>query len=235
VSAATSSQGSFDRRAFLSGLACAGASGAALTLTPKRGENRLLRTSLANLVPANIPPWHFGKSGDGVVVARPDETLPPEEYDQLVGRTYTTSRDDLPPVMLLVAYGSTQGSTLRLHRPETCYPAQGFRTSDVADTVLALGGRERIAARRLTETRDERVERILYWTRIGNEFPTSTLTEYSAILRSVLKGVVPDGVLVRISTILEDTSAADRAIDLFLNSLSAASRDEGQAVLFGHP
>src|SRR3546814_9693687 len=45
-------------------------------------------------------------------------------------------------VMLLMAYGSTQSDLLQLHRPETCYPAFGYRISRSAVASLDFGARD---------------------------------------------------------------------------------------------
>ena len=132
-------------------------------------------------------------------MARPEEAMPLESYDQLIARMYDAP--GLPKIMLLIAYGSTQGATLQLHRPETCYPAQGFILSDFSEPEFNFGSGHAIRSRRFTATLNERIERLVYWTRIANSFPLNTAGEYRAILGSVLKGLVPDGILVRISTI----------------------------------
>lgn len=203
---------------------------AAFALKPRREEHRLIKTKLRDLIPKKIGPWRYG-SADGVVVARPDEELPTEGYDQLVGRTYEAP--GRPMVMLLVAYGSTQGATLQLHRPETCYPAQGFGLSNFSEPDLGFASGRPVHARRFTAARDERIERLIYWTRIADSFPRNTAGEYRAILASVLSGVVPDGILVRLSTIMPDPVAADEALDQFANELIRATSPAGRQILLG--
>ncbi|RYX81296.1 EpsI family protein [bacterium] len=186
---------------------------------PRRAEHRLARVKMGDLIPVSVGPWRFANA-DGVVVAR--EEGPVDGYDQLVSRTYEA--EGLPSIMLLVAYGSTQGGSLQLHRPETCYPGQGFSLSEFSNIELEPSPLERIPARRFTATRDERVERLIYWTRISDAFPRNTAQEYRAILGSLLKGLVPDGVLVRLSSIGRDTPASDRALSLFFSSLIEAAQ-----------
>src|SRR3546814_18472236 len=69
-------------------------------------------------------------------------------------------------VMLLMAYGSTQSDLLQLHRPETCYPAFGYRISRSAVASLDFGARD-LPVRELIAVGPARTESILYWTRVG--------------------------------------------------------------------
>lgn len=227
---ATQPTTALSRRMVLIGLASGLTATSAYALRPRREEHRLITTKLQELIPKWVGPWRYG-SAEGVVVARPEEALPTEGYDQLIARTYEAA--GRLNIMLLVAYGSTQGATLQLHRPETCYPAQGFGLSDFSEPNLRFAPGLPVQARRFTATRDERVERMVYWTRIANRFPRNTAGEYRAILGSVLAGVVPDGILVRISTITSDTAAADAAIDHFTAELIRQMLPAGRQILLG--
>ena len=218
------------RRAALIGIASGLAATSAYALKPRREEHRLIKARLKDLIPMSVGPWRYGNA-EGLVVARPEEALPTQGYDQLVGRTYEAP--GRPKIMLLVAYGSTQGAALQLHRPETCYPGQGFGLSDFSEPDFQFAPGRPVHARRFTASRDERVERLIYWTRIANSFPRNTAGEYRAILASVLSGIVPDGILVRISTITPDIAAADKAIDKFAADLIRATSTAGQQILLG--
>ena len=198
---------------------------------PRRAEHGLAGVQLGELIPRTLGPWRF-VSRDGIVVARADEAQPADGYDQVLSRTYAAP--GLPAIMLLIAYGSTQGGSLQLHRPETCYPAQGFRLSNFAEPDLALGGPRPVAARRFTATRDERVERLVYWSRIADRFPRNTAGEYAAILASVLRGVIPEGVLVRASTIGTDIAASDAGLARFTTALAGSLAPAGRKILLGN-
>lgn len=215
------------QRSLVVGGALALTSATAFAAMPRRAEHRLAHQKLSKLVPTQIGPWRFATTA-GVVV--PSEEGPVDGYDQVVTRVYDAA--GLPSIMLLLAYGSTQGGTLQLHRPETCYPGQGFKLSGFSDVELHPAAGESIAARTFTASRDDRIERLIYWTRIANAFPRSTAEEYRAIIGAVLHGVVPDGILVRISTVGADLQDSDRAMAKFaaaLIDLSPAAR----AILVG--
>ena len=221
------------RRAILAGGLALAASGAAWRLRPRPQQSAIPAASLKRLVPVAVGPWQY-VSAAGVVVARPEEADGPADtsgYDQLLARNYVAP--GLPAIMLLIAYGSTQGGSLQLHRPETCYPGQGFQLGEFGDRTLRFAHSAPVAARGFTARRDDRIERLVYWTRIARAFPRTTFEEYSAILHEVLRGVVPDGILVRISAIGPDTRGSDRAIGQFAQQLLQASPAEIRALLVG--
>ncbi|MGU3390532.1 exosortase C-terminal domain/associated protein EpsI [Sphingomonas sp. M1A8_2b] len=209
-------------RSLAVGGAFAVAAATSFAATPRRSEHRLAKAKLSQLIPLQIGAWRYA-TNDGVVV--PSQDGPVDGYDQVLTRVYDA--EGLPSIMLLIAYGSTQGGSLQLHRPETCYPGQGFKMSGFSDLTLRPAAGEQIAARTFTATRDDRIERLIYWTRIAGSFPRSTAEEYRAIVSSVLHGVVPDGILVRMSTIGPDIGVSDQAMAAFSAALiddSAAAR-----------
>lgn len=219
------------RRAVMIGGAMLATGAATFAATPRRSEHRLANVKLGTLISKEIGPWRY-TSPAGVVVASEDpDGAPKDGYDQLVTRVYEAT--GLPTIMLLLAYGSTQGGSLRLHRPETCYPGQGFRLSEFGDTSFSFAGGSVVPARRFSATREDRVERLLYWTRISRSFPLNTLAEYGAIVSSVVRGVVPDGILVRVSTVGAGTTADDGVLHQFVDAMVATASPQGRIVLLG--
>ena len=218
------------RRTFLIGSAMAVSAAAAYAAKPQRNEQRLIKHNLADVIPRAIGPWSATNLA-GMVVATEDQAVAAEGYDQLLTRVYRA--EGMPMIMLLLAYGSTQGGSLQLHRPETCYPGQGFRLTDFADSDLDLGGGQLVSARRFTALRDERVERLTYWTRISDSFPRNTAQEYSSIFASVLRGHIADGLLVRISSLGADAAELDAAIANFAKTMVHDAGREGRSLLVG--
>jgi EpsI family protein len=137
--------------------------------------------------------------------------------------------------MLLLAYGSTQGGSLQLHRPETCYPGQGFKLSEFQDVDMVLGHAKQVNLRKFTARRDDRKERVMYWTRIGDFFPLSSFSEYRAVISSVARGIVPDGILMRVSVRGTDITIDDDLLRQFIRDLIAALPPLGQTLLLGSP
>lgn len=215
------------RRALLAGGAALLAAGTAQFMQP-RAERAAGTDKLGLLIPSQIGGWKVAATA-GLVDASADDTKAADGYDQLVTRLY--AGEGLPEMMLLVAYGSTQGGSLQLHRPETCYPGQGFRLDQFHEGSARFGNSKPIATRTFTARRDDRIERVTYWTRIGDDFPRSTAGEYGAILRSVVAGFVPDGILVRFSTIGSDIAASDKAIAAFSATMVAGLPPAGAKLL----
>lgn len=217
------------RRALLVGAAQASTAAAAYAAMPRRPSDGLLKDSLETLIPRQIGAWRW-VSNTGVVTT--SETSEDDAYDQQLMRVYAAP--DLPRIMLLIAYGSTQGGSLQLHRPETCYAGQGFGLADFSTVDLSLGKPARsVAASAFTARRDDRIERLLYWTRIADAFPRSTAGEYRAILAGVLSGTVPDGILVRVSTLGADTAESDAGLQRFAAAMVLAAPPKGAALLIG--
>ena len=168
--------------------------------------------------------------GQGLV--RPAEDAEEKSiYDQEVSRVYAGA--DVPPIMLMIAYGSTQSETLQLHRPEFCYPASGFEISETIASPQPVGSGQTIPANFFTGVRDERIEHVLYWTRLGRHFPDSWIGQHIARMQNSLRGIVPDGVLVRASLIGDDSAEAHTTLKQFLQQLTAGASPRVQKVLTG--
>lgn len=224
--------GGVSRRVMLAGMAMMATGSIAFALRP-RSVDAAHSMRLGPLVPNRIGPWRF-VGDEGLVIARSAGEVdgPAEGYDQLVARVYAAPGQ--PTIMLLLAYGGAQGGGLQLHRPETCYPGQGFTLADYQDVTLHFAqALTEVRARRFTAYRDDRVERLLYWTRIGERFPRSTADEYGAILASTLSGKVADGLLVRMSVIGDDIASTDVALVQFARAMVTATPASGQRMLIG--
>ncbi len=57
-----------------------------------------------------------------------------QPYDEIVSRTYVNSSGDV--VMMALAYGKNQRQEIKIHRPELCYPAQGFKVVALKPAVF---------------------------------------------------------------------------------------------------
>jgi EpsI family protein len=218
-----------DRRQLLLGGGMLLATGAALGLQPRRMVQRLAPNTLERAVPTTIGGWRF-LTASGLVLPPQDEmTL--QLYDQVLTRVYTS--DGLPPVMLLIAYGSAQDYTLQAHLPEVCYPSSGYTVSRIERVGVALKPGVSSLATFLTAEKPDRVEQVFYWLRIGQRFPATLSQERMAVIEANLRGVLPDGVLVRLSTIGDSRAAALAELGRFNTQLLAALSGEGRSLLIG--
>ena len=81
--------------------------------------------------------------------------------------------------------------------------------------------------------RDTRYEQVMYWTRVASSFPVSMNAERLATFRSGLRGVVPDGVLVRISSPTRDADVGLRTLSAFAEALVNGVTGAGRRLLVG--
>lgn len=206
------------RRDVLIGGAGLAAAGAAWGLTPRAMLNLMHDAKLADIVPERFGRW-VSEPSDKLVQPKTEGKLADLLYSDTLARIYTRAGTG-EAVMMLMAYGSTQSDLLQLHRPETCYPAFGFRIERSAGVRLGLGTRE-LPARELLAVGPARTESILYWTRVGDQLPISNEEQRLARLRMAMAGYVPDGLLARFS--IEGGSPKDFAqLGNFARELLAA-------------
>ena len=219
------------RRDLILGGGLLAAAGAAAALTPRRNVVLLPEgRELEAVVPKRVGSWAAVPS-DLFVLPKTEGSLADKLYNQTVTRLYE-SKSALP-VMLVMAYGSIQNDALQLHRPETCYTAVGFEVSGSKVEQVDVGGRARVPVRELTATAEQRVEPIVYWTRIGDSLPTTGREQRWAKLEQQLAGIVPDGILVRISTVAEPTAATFAGLRAFAAAMVEAVAPADRAVLVG--
>lgn len=187
-----------DRRDLLLGGAMLSAAAGALALTPRRHVQFLGSRKLDDIIPRKIGEW-VDRPSEAFVLPRDPDSLSSRLYNDTVARLYVSPNSI--PVMTVVAYGNLQNDQLQLHRPEVCYAAVGFQISDSTLSHLALAHNVTLPVRELVASSDSRVEPICYWTRIGDAMPTTGTQQRLVKLQQQMDGIIPDGVLVRLSTV----------------------------------
>lgn len=203
-----------DRRKFLIASALSIAAAAAALRQPRLKLDYLGSQKLEAVVPKSIGRWNF-VAASGLVVP-PEDQLEKTLYSQLLTRVYTDGEST--PIMLLLAQSGAQTGFLQVHRPETCYGASGYQVSAVAPHPVPLESKL-IHAERLDATAQGQTEHIVYWTRVGNRIPNSWADQKWAVAEQNLEGVIPDAILVRVSTISNDAAAAFRTVDEFIRAM----------------
>jgi EpsI family protein len=226
----------FNRRFVASvvlGLAMAGTSALTGALTPRQKVAAVQdRFDLESIVPKQFGAWRVDNS---VVPLTPDETqkeLIAALYDQTLARTYVN--DQGQRVMLSIAYGGDQSKQLQLHLPEVCYVAQGFQMAreEKGELPTHYGN---VPIKRLVARQNARNEPITYWVKIGDRAVMSGLDQKYQRFLYGLSGKIPDGMLVRVSTIEADESNAYRVQDRFVNQMLDALTPRDRARLLGTP
>lgn len=187
--------------------------------------------NLDAMFPKQFAGWQVDDRMPVQLVSPDQQAVLDKIYNQTLSRAYVNRENDR--IMLSVAYGGDQSDATRAHRPEVCYPAQGFqivsqRRGDVkfADSV--------VPARRLVAKLGGRVEPITYWVTVGEKITVSGTEQKLAQLRYSMRGLVPDGMLVRVSSIGTETDKLYSVQDQFLTQLRAALTPAYRARVFGH-
>lgn len=220
-----------DRRDLLAGLACVGALGAAEWLRPRTPVVLMPPGGkLTKLVPPQLGPWGLGHAGE-IVLPRTEGSLASRLYGDQLARIYYRADQPNLPMMLSIAYGFKQSDALQLHRPEACYPAVGFTVGPARPFDLNLGGAS-VPAVALTATVRDRIEDVVYWTRMGRRFPRSEAEQREMRFANAIDGLVPDGALVRASAVrLDPEVPVFRNVEDFLRALASSIGRDGRKVL----
>lgn len=203
----------------------------ALTPSTRLADTRD-RFDLAAAIPTQFAGWSVDSSLAPVTPNPDSQTALDRIYDQTLARTYVDANGQR--VMLSIAYGGDQSKALQLHLPEVCYVAQGFQIVQKGEGVLATGFGA-LPVKRLVARADVRNEPITYWITVGDQATRAGFAQKFQLLAYGLSGKIPDGMLVRVSTIDGDAGAAYRVQDGFSNAMLAALTPQSRTRLLGSP
>lgn len=174
---------------------------------------------LEQLVPRAFGDWREDPLQPAQVVNPQTRELLDKLYSQVLARVYVNRSGYR--IMLSLAYGSDQRGGLQAHRPEVCYPAQGFEVRSNEAALIRTGFGE-IAGRRLFTALKAREEPLTYWFTIGERPVQGKLQRRLAQLSFGLSGRIPDGMLFRVSSIDRDRERAYAMQEQFINDLLGA-------------
>lgn len=185
---------------------------------------------LATMVPSNFGGW---KEQFNVAVQIVDPEMQ-QTIDEIYTQTLTRNYIDASGyrVMLSIAYGKNQSDNLQLHKPEVCYPAQGFKLEKLERVPLNLLDQS-ISTTRMETHLGQRFEPVTYWTVVGDHITTTGIDKKLTEMRYGLRGRVPDGMLVRVSSIDRDSPRAHRIQAEFAAAMVAAVAPEHRARFAG--
>lgn len=177
--------------------------------------------ALDALLPQSFGEW---RQTPALLVVAPQEGAPAAEttvyraYEDRFGRIVT----------LVIAYGPPQSDTVRLHRPEVCYVAQGYAIEEKRITRI---GRRKLPAVELRAASPSRREAVSYLLRDGTTFTTAPEQSQANILRGA-RGARADGLLLRVSSLggEEAQFALNRR---FIDEFTAAGSPELSRLIFG--
>ncbi|NGZ88034.1 exosortase C-terminal domain/associated protein EpsI [Duganella aceris] len=177
------------------------------------------------LVPSLRPP---------VITSTSDEPNIDQPYDQTVMRSYANSKGEV--VMLALAWGRRQQQEVKVHRPDLCYVAQGYKVRSLAPAAFSLTGAsgQRASGKHMVAVTDGNVEAVSYWIRIGSMYSENAFETRMHILKEGFQGKIPDGILVRASQSMRDPNDVPQAwpvLDRFLVDLAQAVPASTRAML----
>ncbi len=204
---------------------------ATIAMTPRIHMSDSRNRDLETLVPKAFGGWTMIKT-DGLVMPDPDqERMVNELYNTVLTRIYRDSAGH--EIEFLIAYGGDQSDALQLHRPETCYLSNGYAVSPPYYQDKTYAGHEIHIARVRTHDAMAR-EPVSYWMRVGNRQVTTNLDRQLAKLMDGLRGIIPDGVLVRVSSrTTGDVATAYKMQDRFIAAMLASLDPKTQELLVG--
>ena len=176
---------------------------AAVTAAALKPQARLAdnaaHISLAAQVPTQFQGWREDQAAN---IALPDPDVQAQlrdAYSDTLDRTYVDAAEHR--VMLSIAYGNDQsGEATQAHRPEYCYAAQGFLVKRLPQGEFFLDG-QRLEVRRLVGVRGQRYEPISYWLTIDGQATLPGLRRKWLQLQYGFRRQIPDGMVVRVSTV----------------------------------
>lgn len=186
---------------------------------------------LGQIFPERFGDWVIDPNVPVVVPPPDQQALLNKIYNQTLARTYINRRGER--VMLSVAYGGDQSDGLTVHIPDVCYPGQGFRVTETRDARLEVAPGFVIPVRHLLTTLGPRVEPVTYWVLMGDEATTSNTQRRLVSLRYGLQRLIPEGMLVRVSSINPDMQAALVVHTRFVTDLVANSSAQDRERIVG--
>jgi EpsI family protein len=185
---------------------------------------------LEDVVPREFGDWRLLPDNGAYVVNPQTKELLDKLYSQTLSRTYVNLGGYR--VMLSLAYGDDQRGDLAAHKPEVCYPAQGFalHSNKEAQVLTPFGS---ISARQLSTSLGKRKEPVTYWFTVGETAVRNKVEQRLVEVKLGLTGQIPDGLLFRVSSIDEFANQAFVTQEAFIVELLRATSAQGRARLSG--
>jgi EpsI family protein len=185
---------------------------------------------LEEMIPDQFGDWKIDPVMMPIQVSPDVQAQLDKIYNQTLARTYINSRGER--IMLSIAYGGDQTDSLSVHLPEGCYGGQGFAIQEKSSGYLhtLFGG---ISVARLVATKGSRVEPITYWIVSAGKASGSAWEIKLAKMTYSLRGSVPDGMLIRISSISGDSKDAYALQSQFSEAMLLSLTPENRKRMIG--
>jgi EpsI family protein len=199
---------------------------------------------LTESLPVQIGVWHYAPSNFVQMSLTPTDdrgAAVAATYDESLMRTYVDGQGH--QIMVALAYGANQRQEGKIHRPELCYAAQGFKVRHAGEALVPISRPSRPARQakvnRLVTQSGDRLELVSYWIRIGHEFPQNAVESRLYLIAQGLANVIPDGILFRVSQLVDKTSTPDQIAvvfarqERFMQEAAVSGTETGTRLLTG--
>jgi EpsI family protein len=209
------------------------ASGLTLALNPTQkiaAQGSL--TDLETLIPTSFDGWREELNKSVQIIDPQQKELIDKIYTQTLSRTYVNTNGYR--IMLSMAYGDDQRDGMQMHYPEVCYPAQGFVLQDRQNGTLVTSNGS-IPVTRILTSLGHRNEPVTYWTTVGDQVFQGSIQKKLFEMKYGLDGKIPDGMLIRVSSIDNNPSNAYEMQSQFANKMLNALAPENRQRLNGKP
>ncbi|SDA25310.1 EpsI family protein [Nitrosospira sp. Nsp11] len=209
------------------------ASGLALALRPTQKIADLgPGINLNTMIPHAFGNWSEEQQNSVQMVDPQQQEMIEKIYTQTLSRVYKDNHDYR--IMLAIAYGDDQRDSMQMHYPEVCYPAQGFSLQSKQTGTLATEN-GLIPVTRILTNLGQRNEPVTYWTTVGNRVFQGGLQKKLAEMSYGLNGKIPDGMLIRVSSIDAEAPRAYEMQAQFIDQMLGALTSEHRQKLNGMP
>ena len=188
------------------------------------------KADLDAMIPRQIGEWKIDTSIVPIEPSPEVKALLNKIYNQTLSRTYVDPAGRR--IMVSIAYGGDQSDSMQVHKPEVCYAAQGFEVFNIVAGILLTKYGE-LPVKRLIATQGNRNEPITYWVVVGDKAILSGMKQKFAQLSYGLTGKVPDGFLVRVSSIDRDRQSAYQQQEEFVKAMLGAMSETNRARIVG--
>lgn len=201
-----------------------------VAMTSRQAADQGPEISLEAMIPEQFGEWRLDGSIVSLAVSPVNEALLEKIYSETLARNYINEKGER--IMLSIAYGGRQSTTMQVHRPEMCYPAQGFAIGSVSQDFIDFSG-SRLPVMKLVATQGRRIEPITYWVMIGDSAVRGGLEQSLARVKYGLSGKVPYGMVIRVSTISADEQHSYRVEERFVRDMLGAMPTAYRKILTG--
>lgn len=209
------------------------ASGLAIAIRPtQRIADMGTPVHLETMIPKSFGSWREEPQNQTLIIDPQQKELINLIYTQTLSRTYINPEGYR--IMLSIAYGSDQSDAKQVHRPEVCYPSQGFLLKNKQYGQLATTNGS-IPVTRIETSLGQRNEPVTYWITVADRVVGPGLEKKLVEMSYGLRGKIPDGLLFRLSSIDSEPTRAYEKQNAFAAELLSSMTSENRQKFIGNP